>query len=267
MDTLFLIEMLIYLFTGLVVGFAAGLLGIGGGLLIVPVLTSVFTVFLTTPDTVHLAIGTSLATIIITSLASVRAHHSHQAVRWDIVKLLALGVLFGAFLGGWSSQFVDSTLLGQIFGVLELFIAMHLLLAVKPSPHRILPGLLGNTFAGTFIGGLASIVGIGGGTLSTPYLLWNNISMHQAIATATAISLPVALAGTSGFFLAGLSAENLPNFATGYLYWPAFIGIVATSILTAPLGAKLAHRLPVKKLKRYFALFLVILAIKMLFFI
>jgi uncharacterized membrane protein YfcA len=260
------IELIIYVFTGAIVGFAAGLLGIGGGLLIVPVLSTAFIYFLDTPEIVHLAIGTSLATIVVTSFASARAHHKHGAVRWDAFKLLTVGVLAGAFIGGWSSQFVASSMLGKIFGVLEILIAINMLLNFKPSPHRQLPGLVGNTFAGSIIGGLSSLVGIGGGTLTTPYLVWNNISMHQAIATATAVSLPVAIAGTIGYLIAGIGATDLPAFATGYIYWPAFFGIVVASYFTAPIGAKWAHQLPVKVLKRGFGIFLIILAIKMLFF-
>ena len=141
-----------------------------------------------------------------------------------------------------------------------------MLFALKPNPSRQLPGYIGNSVAGTAIGSLSSLVGIGGGTLTTPYLLWNNISMHQAIATSTAVSLPVAIAGTIGFFIAGLDTEKLPTYASGYIYWPAFFGIVLASYFTAPIGARLAHKLPVKTLKRAFAVFLIILAIKMLFF-
>lgn len=266
LETTFLIEILIYVITGAIVGVAAGLLGIGGGLLLVPVLSTVFLYFIDIPDVVHLAIGTSLATIVITSFASARAHHSHGAVRWDAFKLLAAGVLLGAFIGGWSSQFFSSNRLGQIFGVLELLIAINMLLNFKPSPHRQLPGLVGNTSAGTIIGSLSSLVGIGGGTLTTPYLVWNNITMHQAIATSTAVSIPVAIAGTIGYLIAGLDATHLPPMASGYIYWPAFFGIVIASYFTAPIGAKWAHQLPVKTLKRGFGIFLIILAIKMLFF-
>jgi hypothetical protein len=265
LDTL-LLELPIYLLTGAVVGFAAGLLGIGGGLIIVPVLTGVFGYWLGFEHSVHLAIGTSLATILITSISSVKAHHQHAAVRWDLVKLLLLGTLLGAFLGGWGSQFFASHLLAIAFGVLEVLIAINLLMAAKPSPQREIPGLAGNTLAGGLIGTLSSLLGIGGGTLTTPYLVWNNVSMHQAIATSTAVSLPIALAGTLGFVIGGLNAEHLPPYSSGYIYWPAFVGIVATSIFTAPIGARLAHTLPVHLLKRLLGVVLLILATKMLFF-
>lgn len=266
MPETFLLEFSIYLITGAFVGVAAGLLGIGGGLIIVPVLATALTYFIDSSQTVHIAIATSLATIFITSFSSAYAHHKHGAVRWDVFKLLAFGVLMGAFIGGWLSQFIASSMLSKIFGVLELLIAINMLLALKPNPSRQLPGFVGNTAAGTVIGSLSSVVGIGGGTLTTPYQVWNNISMHQAIATSAAVSLPVALAGSLGYILAGMQATDLPAYTTGYIYWPAFFGIILASVFTAPIGAKLAHKLPVKTLKRAFGVFLIVLAIKMLFF-
>lgn len=266
-ETALILELITYFITGAIAGLTAGLLGIGGGLLIVPVLSTVFVFFLDVKEVVHLAIGTSLATILITSYSSVRAHHKMEAVRWDAFRLLVGGVLIGAFIGGWSSQFIASVWLAKLFGILELLIAINMLLALKPNPNRNLPGLVGNSGAGGIIGWLSSVVGIGGGTLTTPYLQWNNISMHQAIATSAAVSLPVALAGSIGFLIAGLDAVDLPQYATGYIYWPAFFGIVLASYFTAPIGARWAHQLPVKTLKRFFALFLILLAIKMLFFI
>lgn len=261
-----ILELSIYLLTGAVVGFLAGLLGIGGGLVIVPVLTSALFYFTGSEHAVHMAIATSLATILITSFSSVRTHHQHNAVRWDVFKLLALGVLVGAFIGGWASQYFTGRQLAVIFGILELLIAVNMLMAKKPNPSRTLPGFWANSFVGILIGKFASIVGIGGGTLTTPYLVWNNISMHQAIATSAAISLPVAAAGTIGYILAGLNLQDLPALSSGYVYWPAFFGIIASSIFFAPLGAKMAHRLNPKPLKRFFGIFLLILAIKMLFF-
>lgn len=261
-----LIELIIYLSTGAVVGFLAGLLGIGGGLLIVPILTSVFGLMLGFESPVHLAIGTSLATILITSSASVRAHHQLGNVRWDIIKTLSVGIFLGAFLGGWGSQFLDSSLLAKIFASLELLIAIYMIANIKPAPHIQLPGFAPQAAAGSLIGGLSSMVGIGGGTLTTPYLIWHNINTRQAIATSAACSLPVALTGSLGYLLGGLNAQDLPDFATGYLYWPAFFGIVITSYFTAPVGARLAHKLPVKTLKRFFGVLLILLAIKMFFF-
>lgn len=261
-----LLEFAIYLSTGAVVGFLAGLLGIGGGLIIVPILSSVFLAYLGTTDVVHLAIGTSLATILVTSFSSVKAHHQLGNVRWDIVRTLSIGIFLGAFLGGWSSQFFANNTLAMIFGSIEMLIALMMLSNFQPNPHRELPAIPSQTVAGSIIGSLASLVGIGGGTLTTPYLIWHNISMHQAIATSAACSLPVAAAGTFGYLLGGLNATHLPEYATGYIYWPAFIGIVLTSYFTAPYGAKLGARLPVKLLKKLFALLLILLALKMFLF-
>ena len=266
MPEILLLEFSLYLVTGAFVGFAAGLLGIGGGLIIVPVLATALTYFMDSSQTVHIAIATSLATIFVTSLSSAYAHHKHDAVRWDAFRMLAFGVLIGAFVGGWVSQYFSSNMLAKVFGVLELLIAINMLFALKPNPSRELPGFIGNATAGTTIGTLSSIVGIGGGTLTTPYLVWNNVSMHQAIATSAAVSLPVALAGSLGYILAGMQATDLPAYTAGYIYWPAFFGIILASIFTAPIGAKLAHKLPVKTLKRAFGVFLILLAVKMLFF-
>jgi len=261
-----LVEFAVYLLTGVVVGFMAGLFGVGGGLIVVPVLTTVFAWYLDTPHIVHLAIGTSLATILVTSLASVKAHHGHGAVRWDLVRQLSGGIFIGGFLGGWGSQFVPSKDLAMVFALLEILIAINFILALQPKPHRTLPGPVGNFFAGLVIGFMASLVGIGGGTLTTPYLVWHNVSLHEAIATSAACSLPVAAAGTLGFLLGGIHASDLPPLATGYIYWPAFLGIVLTSAMTARYGARLAHRLPPRPLKRALGVFLLVLAIKMIFF-
>ncbi len=260
-----LMEIGVYLLTGAFVGLLAGLFGVGGGLVVVPVLTSVFAWTLAgNVHIIHLAIGTSLATILLTALASVRAHHAHGAVDWGLVRQLSAGMFIGAFLGGWSSQFIPSRELAWVFAGIELLIALYMLAAVQPKPHRNLPDAAGNTVAGGVIGYLASLVGIGGGTLVTPYLVWHNVSMHRAIATAAACSLPVAAAGTLGYLMGGLHAEDLPPGATGYIYWPAFLGIVAASMLTAKLGAKLAHRLPAKPLKRGLGVLLLLLALKMM---
>lgn len=256
-------EFLIYLVTGAFVGFFAGLLGIGGGLILVPILTSIFAAFMHSEHLVHIAIGTSLATILVTSLSSVRAHHKHDAVRWDLVKTLSPSIFLGGLLGGWISQFMDAALLAKVFAILELAIALKMLINLQPNPHREMPGTIGRSIAGTTIGGLSSLIGIGGGALNTPYLAWHNVPMRNAIATSAACSLPVAVSGTLGFIIAGWGIPNLPEYSTGFIYWPAFLGIGIASFFTAPLGAKMTHKLPVQRLKKIFGLLLIILAIKM----
>lgn len=260
-------ELGIYLLTGAVVGFFAGLLGIGGGLILVPILTSVFAYYMDSPYLVHIAIGTSLATILVTSLSAVKAHHKHhQAVRWDIFRLLAVGMFAGGILGAWIAQSMTASVLSKTFAVLELLIAIKMLLNYQPSPLRVLPTGQAAFVSSSLIGTLSTLVGVGGGAINTPYMLWHNVSMKQGIATSAALSLPIAVAGTAGFIWAGWGLENLPNYSSGYVYWPAFFGIVLTSYFTAPIGAKLTHQLPVKRLKRLFAGLLILLAIKMFLF-
>jgi len=261
-----LFEFGLYLVTGMIAGFFAGLLGIGGGLIIVPVLTSVFVLFLDGEHLVHLAIGTSMATILITSLSAVRTHQKQQAVRWDIFRKLTPGVIVGGLFGGLIAHLFSASLLAKLFAVIEFAIAIKLLLDIQAKPNRILPGLIGQSTAGSLIGSLSTLVGIGGGTLTTPYLVWHNISIRQAIATSSAVSLPIAAAGTLGLLISGWQVSALPDYATGFIYWPAFIGITLASFFTAPMGARLTHRLPVKTLQKAFAILLFILAIKMFWF-
>jgi uncharacterized membrane protein YfcA len=261
-----MMEISVYLITGALAGLLAGLLGIGGGLLIVPILTTAFLFFLDTPYIVHIAIATSLATILVTGLSSVLTHHAKGYVRWDIWRSMLVGLMLGGLLGAWFSQYFSTSLLATLFAILEFVIGLHMILGKQPCPHRELPGRWALNGAGVGIGSLSALLGVGGGALSTPYYLWHNVSMHQAIATSASIGLPVALAGSIGFILAGLNYDDLPAYTTGFIYWPAFIGIGMVSVITAYFGAKLAHKLPVKALKRLFGFLLIALAIKMLFY-
>ncbi|PLA74612.1 hypothetical protein CYQ88_04690 [Hydrogenovibrio sp. SC-1] len=261
-----LLEFGLYLVTGMIAGFFAGLFGIGGGLIIVPVLTTVFVLFLDGEHLVHLAIGTSMATILITSLASVKTHQKASAVRWDLFKTLTPGVVIGGLLGSLIAHLISANFLAKLFAIIEMAIAFKLLLNMQPSPQRTLSGWIGQSSAGTVIGCLSTLVGIGGGTLTTPYLIWHNVSIRHAIATSSAVSLPIASAGTLGFMISGWQVTQLPNYTTGYLYWPAFIGITLASFFTAPMGARLTHQLPANTLRKAFAILLFILAIKMFWF-
>lgn len=261
-----IIEVLIYAVSGMVTGLMAGLLGIGGGLILVPVLSSVFLIFLQTEYIVHIAIATSLATILVTGLSSVISHHYERAVQWNVLRAMLLGILVGGFVGAWSSQFFSMYWLSRLFGVMEIMAGLYMIWGKQPHADRCLPGFLPLNGVGFGIGSLSALLGIGGGSISTPYLQWNNVVIQRAIATSAAIGLPIALAGTFGYMLAGLQVDNLPAYTTGFVYWPAFIAIVSMSVFTAFLGAKLAHRLPIKALKRMFGLLLIGLGIKMLFF-
>ena len=256
---------IIYLLLGAFAGLVAGLLGVGGGLIIVPVLVFIFTdQGLAEHLIVHLAVGTSLATIVFTSISSVRAHHQHGAVLWPVFWQLTPGIVVGAWLGAAFADVLASDQLRRFFGVFELLVAIQMTFNVKPRPHRQLPGRPGMLGAGGVIGAISAIVGIGGGTMTGPFLVWCNVVMRKAVATSSACGLPIAIAGATGFIVTGWNAIDLPAYSSGYVYWPAFLGIVIASILTAPIGARLAHRLPAAQLKRIFAILLYILGLRML---
>ncbi|WP_035274676.1 sulfite exporter TauE/SafE family protein [Desulfogranum japonicum] len=256
---------LLYLALGAFGGVLAGLLGIGGGLVIVPMLTFSFAAQgIPHEHILHLALGTSLTSIIFTSISSLLAHHKRGAVIWPTVISLTPGILIGTFFGTWVAAQLSTNFLKIFFGVFLLYVATQMLLGIKPKASRELPGTTGMFASGSIIGIFSSLVGIGGGTLSVPFLVFHNTAMHKAIGTAAAIGLPIALAGSAGNILNGWSAEGLPAGCIGYVYLTALIGIVAASVCTAPLGAKLAHSLPVAKLKRIFAILLYVVGIKML---
>jgi uncharacterized membrane protein YfcA len=249
---------------GLVVGFVAGLLGVGGGLIIVPVLiVMLHGQGLATGLEPQLALGTSLASILFTSLSSVRAHHRHGAVEWSLVRRIAPGIVVGTLVGAVLAAQVSAFALKLFFVAFLFYAAVQMWLDFKPSPHRELPGRSGTLLAGGVIGAVSSWVGIGGGTLSVPFMLWHNITLHRAIATSSAIGFPIAVAGAVGYVLGGWQVGGLPAGSLGFVYLPALSGIVLGSVLTAPLGARTAHRLPIRPLKRIFALLLLVLALRM----
>ncbi|MCP4407688.1 MAG: sulfite exporter TauE/SafE family protein [Gammaproteobacteria bacterium] len=254
-----------YVLFGTLAGFVAGLLGVGGGLIIVPLLAMSFAAQGFVDSVImHLAVGTSLATIVFTSISSIWAHHRHGAVRWHEFMRLAPGIVTGAWMGAALANILPTTMLSTVFGVFELYVAIQMTLNIKPKPHRRLPEYLGMFGVGNVIGGVSAVVGVGGGTLTVPFLVWCNVSIREAIATSAACGLPIALSGSMGFVISGWSEYNLPVYSLGYLHLPALIGIVAASVVVAPLGAKWAHRLPAHRLKQVFAIVLYILAAYML---
>ncbi len=257
---------LIYGCVGAFVGVLAGLLGVGGGLVIVPIL--VFSLSLQNVSSeiiMHLALGTSLASIMFTSVSSFMAHHRRGAVQWSIVRRIVIGILTGTFLGSCFASLLSTGTLKIFFVVFLYFVAYQFLTNKKPKPSRELPGIPGMFAAGNIIGFISSLVGIGGGSVSVPYMVWCNVSVHRAIGTSAAIGLPIAISGTVGFLFNGWGHELLPKHSIGFIYLPALVGIAFVSILTAPLGAKLAHSLPVGKLKKIFAVLLIVVGTKMLF--
>jgi uncharacterized membrane protein YfcA len=255
----------LYCLLGAFAGTAAGLLGVGGGLIIVPSLIAIWqSAGLETPYQMQLAIGTSLATIVITSLSSIRAHHRHGSVQWDVFWRLTPGILLGTWLGALLATQLVGGILKNIFGIFEILVAIQMAFAVRPAPHRILPGVVGMSAVGTVIGSVSSIIGIGGGTMTVPFLTWCNVIIHRAVGTSAACGLPIAIGGAISYFVLGWDHPDLPEWSAGFVYGPALAGIAVTSIVFAPLGAMLAHRLPRLILKRVFSGFLALLGIWML---
>jgi len=261
-----LILILTFCAVGAGVGILAGLLGVGGGLVIVPILVFIFNHQGFTPEIImHLALGTSMASIIFTSVSSFMAHHKHGAVEWLIFRRIVIGILAGTFLGTFFASVMSTNFLKIFFVVFLYFISIQLLFNKKPKASRELPGLFGMFCFGNIIGFLSSLVGIGGGAISVPFMVWCNVVVHRAIGTSAAIGLPIAIAGTIGYVINGWGIPELPVYSVGYVYLPALLGIAATSVVTAPLGVKLAHSLPVDKLKRIFALLLIAVGTRMVF--
>lgn len=247
---------------GLVTGFLAGLLGIGGGMIMVPFISAILSGRGVEPGlAVKMAIATSMATIIFTSVSSVRAHHKKGAVRWDIVKRLAPGIVMGAMVASLGVfALLKGAALYFVFAAFVAFSGSQMFLDKKPAPTRQLPGTPGLLGAGGVIGFLSGLVGAGGGFVSVPFMTWCNIAIHNAVATSAALGFPIALANVIGYVIAGQRLEGLPAYSFGYLWLPALVVIASCSVLMAPVGAKAAHALPVKKLKRVFALVLFVLA-------
>jgi uncharacterized protein len=260
-----LLTFVTYCAVGAIAGILAGLLGIGGGLVIVPMLVYVFALNNIPAElTMHLALATSMASIMFTSVSSFMAHHRRGAVHWDVVRRIVAGILIGTFLGSCFAAAMSTNFLKVFFVIFLYVVAVQLLLNKKPKGGRELPRKLGMFGVGNGIGVVSSLVGIGGGSLSVPFMLWCNIPVHHAIGTSAAIGLPIAIAGTAGYIVNGWNVATLPQYSIGYVYLPALVGIAAVSVLTAPLGVKLAHSLPVDRLKRIFALLLFVVATKML---
>ena len=252
---------------GLCTGFLAGLLGIGGGMVLVPFLTWMLSQRGVSADlAVKMAIATSMATILFTSISSVRAHHKKGAVRWDLVKGLAPGIVLGSLIGSLGIfALVKGGSLAIFFGGFVGFSATQMFLDKKPAPSRQMPGFAGQLGAGGLIGLLSGLVGAGGGFISVPFMAWCNVAIHSAVATSSALGFPIALANVAGYVVSGLSLQELPPYAFGYLWLPALVVIACCSVLMAPLGATTAHKLPVKQLKRIFAGMLYVLAGYMLY--
>ncbi|MFI3136666.1 MAG: sulfite exporter TauE/SafE family protein [Methylococcaceae bacterium] len=253
------------LLLGAFAGFLAGLLGVGGGLVIVPALVGLFSLHGFPPKAIMLmALATSLATIMFTSLASMRAHHRLGAVSWPIVYRLVPGILIGTALGALLADHLETTTLRWLCALYMLTVGVQMALKWQPIMSGIRHTRVLDSIAGLVIGGMSALVGIGGGTLSVPYLVSCQHPMKNAVAISSACGFPIAVAGTLSYALLGWKVPLLPAWSLGYVYLPAFLGIITLSIITAPLGAKLAHKLPAQKLKQIFSLLLFGAAFKLL---
>ncbi len=250
---------------GAVIGFLAGMLGVGGGLTIVPLLTILFTHQAFPPEhVVHMAVATATAAMVFTASSSVRAHHRRGAVLWAVVAAMAPGIVVGALAGPQFASALSNRALAAIFSAFTWFAATRMLMRSRSVASREIPGKPVLFLVGAGIGVVSSLLGAGGGFISIPYLGRHNVPIHRAVATSAALGLPIAIAGTTGFIIAGLRQQGLPPWSAGYVYLPAMIVIVIASVLVAPLGASAAHRWPAAKLKRAFAALLYTLGAYML---
>lgn len=256
---------LAYLALGAFVGFFAGLLGIGGGMTMVPMLVFLFTAQ-NFPEThvIRIALATAMATILFTSIASLRTHHLHNAVHWPAVRAMTPGIVVGALLGTILAGQLPTEWLAIFFAVFVYYAATQMVLNIKPRASRQLPGKLAMSVAGAVIGGISSLVAAGGAVLTVPFLAMCNVGLRQAIGTSAAAGFPIAVAATLGYVLSGLRASGLPSYSVGFVYLPALAWLVVGTVLTAPMGARTTHRTPVGTLRMIFAVLLLILATRML---
>ncbi|HUW76510.1 MAG TPA: sulfite exporter TauE/SafE family protein [Gallionella sp.] len=254
-----------YLVLGAVAGFLAGMFGVGGGLILVPVLLFLFDLqHFPAEHVMLLALGTSMAAILFTSLSSMLAHNRHGAVNWRVVRNITPGILLGTGIGASLAAYIPTHGLAIFFTLFVYTVAAQILLDIRPHAARELPGALGLTVTGMFTGCLCSLVSIGGGAIMVPFLVWCNVSLRNAIGTSAAIGFPVAVGGTIGYVVTGMNISWLPAYSLGFVYLPALFWIALASMIAAPLGAKATHRMKTGLLRKLFALLLLILATKLL---
>ena len=258
-----LAELGAYLGIGAVVGFFAGLLGIGGGIIIVSSLAIMFASHGYPPRFVmHLAIGTSLAAMAAGVFSSLRAHHTRGAVDFAVVKAMTPGLLAGVLAGTFIARIAPTAFLKYFFLGFVAFNTVQMTLNLRPKAARELPGRAALFAVAAGIGMCSSFFGGGAAAFGVPFLLWCNVTMHRAIGTVAAMAFPLAIAGTLGYIVSGWTVPDLPRWSVGFVYVPAFLAISATSMFTAPLGARVAHRLQGVTLRRIFAVFLIVMGAK-----
>ena len=256
---------ILLLLLGAFSGFVAGLLGVGGGLIIVPVLLYLLAPSIDQSILMHTAIGTALAAIVFTSISSLYAHHRHGAIIWRNFLKLTPTILLGSYSGAILAKYLSFDFLRVFFALFEITVALIMWFGISASSHADNLSRWVWSIAGYVIGLISAMVGIGGGTMTTPFLVYNNVDIKNAIATSAAVGMPIAIAGSIGFMVAG-SSQALPTGGIGFVNFEALIAIVAASIFFAPLGAKVTHKLDSNKLKKGFSIFLAFLAVMVLLF-
>ncbi|MDP5291746.1 sulfite exporter TauE/SafE family protein [Oceanimonas sp. CHS3-5] len=258
---------LMYMVLGAFAGTLAGLFGVGGGLIIVPVLIFSFNLQGIGGELVaHMAVGTSLATIVFTSLSAIHTHHGRRAIDWKLAAMLSAGIVVGAWLGGYTADKMSGLQLQRVIGLFAWLMSAQMLFNLMPSGSGKLPGKPTQVAMGGFIGWASGIFGIGGGSLTVPFLSWCSVPMQRAVAVSSACGFPIALVGALSYVVHGMDQTTLPDEAWGYVYLPALIGISVASMPFARVGAILAHKLSAVVLKRAFAVFLLLVGAKFLFF-
>jgi len=257
--------LLLFLGLGAIVGYLAGLFGVGGGGMLVPALVAIFLMNgIAQEKVMHLALGTSMMCMVATTFMSFRAHHARGGVEWGIYWKMIGGVMLGTFLSTFVSSHLNTHYLALFFTLLMGFVALRMFLDVKPNPNAKVPGFLGLFSVGGIIGAISAMMSVGGGGFTVPFLVSRNIEIKKATGTSAAIGFPLVVSGTIGYMINGWSATDLEALTIGYVYIPAVLLISISSAITVRFGVKTAYLLPSKTLKKLFSLLLVGLSIKML---
>ncbi len=250
---------------GTFAGFLAGMFGVGGGLAVVPILYMIFAAqHFPTEHLMHMSLGTSMACIVFTSIASARAHQRLGNIKWSIVRSMVPGLLIGTLAGSFTASQIPTRPLAFTFTVVVLYASIQMMLDFKPAPTRTMPNKAAQFGVSLAIGGVAAITAASGGFLAIPYMVWHNVPMKHAIGTSAAIGLPVAISGAIGYLTSGIDATGVPPLSLGYVSLPGLIGVVSCTMLFAPIGARLASRMPMGRMKRVYGAYLLIIAGKML---
>lgn len=258
---------LVYILIGMLAGFLSGLIGIGGGVVLVPALLIVFRVLHFSPAILmHFVLGTSFAVIAVTTLRSFLSHARYHLPYKEIFIKFLPGVIVGAICGSLLAHFIHSHYLKMMFGIFIMVLAIWMIISMGYTNNKHLPGRVTLMVVGFFFGGICSMLGIGGSPFFIPYLSYYQIDMHLSVVISVLIGFFIAVIGAITFIIVGLHADGLPPMTLGYVYWPAWLAIIAGSLVCAPIGAKLSHRAPVNFLRKLFAIFLLIVGIHMIFF-